>query len=162
MCQSSQPSLARLSVPGASTGIDCSDSLFRRCRGEVGCLPFSASSRSACSIAGSKKRSSSERGTADVGTPDTQMARKPSRSAIDWKLSVKRCLLAVMSTAEGGAVESEGDLIIFDMDWKDVGADVGNTKVFCQDASKFNLEPVDALDTNIRAALDTLLAKELK
>ena len=65
-------------------------------------------------------------------------------------------------SSSGAAPESLGDLIIFDMDWKDVTKETGNTKVFCQDPAKFELGSLDALQPGIRAALDQVLALELR
>lgn len=58
--------------------------------------------------------------------------------------------------------ESAGDLIIFDMDKADVEKETGNTKVFCQDPSSYKIAPFDGLADEMKAAVDRMLALQLK
>ena len=57
--------------------------------------------------------------------------------------------------------ESEGDLIIFDMDKSDVTKEVGNTKVFCQDPASYSIAPFESLAPEMQAAVREMLAKQL-
>jgi hypothetical protein len=59
------------------------------------------------------------------------------------------------------APESVGDLIIFDMDKADVTKPTGNTKVFCQTPANFTIAAFDSLSSDMRAAVDAVLAREL-
>ena len=58
--------------------------------------------------------------------------------------------------------ESAGDLIIFDMDKADVEKETGNTKVFCQDPASYKIAPFDGLADEMKAAVDRMLALQLK
>ena len=87
------------------------------------------------------------------------------RAAVQTNLNVDLQVLRHEKFAQssGDAPESVGDLIIFDMDHQDpIDKEVGNTKVFCQDASRFALSPVDALQPHMRSAIDKVLDRELR
>ena len=97
-----------------------------------------------------------------TATPKPALLRASIETKLGMKLAIMRHDAKLAGDSGGGAVESEGDLIIFDMDWRDVNKSVGNTKVFCQWTANLELGPLDTLDEGMLAALDTVLSAECR
>jgi len=94
-----------------------------------------------------------------TATPKPGLLRTELRSRLGLELVVRRH----EAFLEGNAPpESCGDLIIFDMDKADVTKPTGNTKVFCQDPTAFSIAAFDSLSAEMRAAVDAVLARELR
>jgi len=90
------------------------------------------------------------------------LLRTEVRSRLGLELKVVRHDAELAGSAEEQEVESVGDLIIFDMNFKDVTTEVGNTKVFCQNPSGFMLSGLETLLPDIGQALEQVLDRELK
>ena len=84
-----------------------------------------------------------------------------SRLGIELRILRHEKFLEAQEGQPNEQTESMGDLIIFDMDWKDSSKDTGNTKVFCQNPSGFTLNTLDALMPSMDAALGQVLQREL-
>ena len=91
-----------------------------------------------------------------TATPKPALLRPAVRDNLGLELKIMR------HEEFAAGQESEGDLIIFDMDKADVTKPTGNTKVFCQDPTAFSIAAFDSLSAEMRAAVDAVLARELR
>lgn len=91
-----------------------------------------------------------------TATPKPALLRPAVRERLGVELRVLR------HEAFAGGSESEGDLIIFDMDRSDVEKETGNTKVFCQNPANYSIAPFASLPPEMRAAVRRMLELQLK
>ena len=92
-----------------------------------------------------------------TATPKPALLRERVASTLRVDLAIMRHDAALSGAGEA---ESTGDLIIFDMNWQDVGIETGNTKVFCQSTARMELAPLDTLAEGMKAALERVLDAE--